>query len=180
MTPIPSHDHLTRERALALLEEWGHPYAAAWLDRKVAAGTLAFEGEPAVVSGAELWRRLLEDETDKLYNQAWSALESIKEAATPDEAAMLSMDALPSAVEQAFSLAPDLADQHLALLRQHSESRFRDFLRLLGVGTARESAERIACLAFWEDNADLVTDLRKTLFRLVREELEASARARAD
>ena len=179
MPPIPGDELLTREEVLALLEQWGHPYAAAWLERKTAARELVFAGEPAVVQGAALWRRLLKDESDKLYNQAWSALEGIKEAGDPDSVAMLSIDDFPSAVEQAWSLAPDLAGEHLALLRQHSEERYRDFLRSLAVGTPRELVERIECLAFWEDNAEITTDLRKSLCRLVREDLEARQRAHA-
>lgn len=179
MPAIPGDELLTREQVLALLETWGHPYAVPWLARKIAAGELVFAGEPGVVRGTALWLRLLQDECDKLYNQAWSALESIKEATDPDSVTMLAIDDFPSAVEQAWSLAPDLATEHLALLREHSEERYRDFLRSLGVGTTREAAERIECLAFWEVNADITSDLRKTLCRLVREELQARERLRA-
>ena len=36
-----------------------------------------------------VWRQLLKDECDKLYNQAWSAYEHIREAEDPDSVAML-------------------------------------------------------------------------------------------
>ena len=158
-----------RERAEALLGEWGHPRPAAWLDAKLDAGAIAAADEE--IDAADLWRELLADECDKLYNQAWCALEQIREAEDESEVLMLAVDDFPTAVEQAFSLAPALAKEHLDLLKSHRFERYETFAREMGLGTARQTAERIECLRFWEANADGLSRLRKTLFRLVRETL---------
>jgi hypothetical protein len=155
----------------ALLEDWQHPYADRWLDRQVEQGTLPFTGEPPTCLGDDLWQLLLSQECDKLYNQAWCALDQIQSADDPESVTMLAMDDLPSAVEQAWALAPDLADEHLELLRQHNPIRVEVMLADLGAGTEREPRERAECLSFWEDNAEGMTDYRRRLFRAVREGL---------
>ena len=167
--PLP--DLIGPDALGSLLDEWQHPYRERWLREKVKAGELVFSGDPPVASGDAVWRRLLADECGKLYNQAWSALQAIREAEDPDSVAMLAMDDLPSAVEQAWALAPDLAGEHLELLREYSEEKHRHFLDSLGVGTGREAAERIDALAFWEENAAIMTGFRRTLYRIVREGL---------
>lgn len=168
-SPLP--ERMSIEALGAFLEEWRHPYGERWLREKVKAAELVFSGDPPSVSGAAVWRRLLEDECSKLYNQAWSAYQHIKEAEDPDSVAMVAMDDLPSAVEQAWALAPELAGEHLALLREYREAKHEDFVRALGVGTEREIEERIEALAFWEENAEIMTDLRRRLYRTVREGL---------
>jgi len=172
--PLP--DRLTIDELGALLDEWQHPYAEKWLLQKVKASELVFSGEPATVSGESVWNQLLKDECDKLYNQAWSAYEHIKEAEDPDSVAMIAMDDFPSAVEQAWALAPQHAGEHLRLLREFREAKHEDFLRALGVGTERENQERIESLTFWAENAEIMTDFRRTLYRLVREALERPQR----
>lgn len=169
VSPLP--ERLTLDELGSLLDEWQHPYGERWLLEKVKANELVFTGEPPSVSGEAVWRRLLEDECGKLYNQAWSAYEHIKEAEDPDSVAMLGIDDLPSAVEQAWALAPELAGEHLSLLREFREAKYQEFLRSLRVGTEREVEERIAALAFWEENAEIMTEFRRTLYRLVREGL---------
>ena len=169
--PALAAPEIDRDRAEALLAGWGHPRPGAWLDGKLDAGAIAVADE--ALDAADLWRELLKDECDKLYNQAWCALEQIREAADESEVMMLAVDDFPSAVEQAFSLAPALATEHLDLLKSHRYERYEVFAREMGLGTARETAERIECLAFWEANADGLSRLRKTLFRLVRKTLEA-------
>ena len=168
-SPLP--DRLTLDELSAVLEEWQHPYGERWLVDKVKAAELVFTGEPPSVSGDSVWHRLLADECDKLYNQAWSAYEHIREAEDPDSVAMLGIDDLPSAVEQAWALAPDLAGEHLSLLREFREAKYQEFLRSLHVGTDREVDERIAALAFWEENAQIMSAFRRTLYRLVRQGL---------
>jgi hypothetical protein len=161
-----------------MLEDWQHPYAEKWVLQKIKAGELTFAGDPPEVSGEAVWRQLLKDECDKLYNQAWSAYEHLKEAQEsddPDSAFMIAIDDFPSAVEQAWSLAPEFAGEHLELLRKYRVERYQDFLRALGVGTDREDAERAECLAFWEDNAEIMTEFRKKLYRLVRAQLAERA-----
>ncbi len=155
----------------SLLDDWRHPYGERWLEEKVKSAELVFSGDPPRSSGEAVWRRLLEDECSKLYNQAWSAYEQIKEAEDPDSVAMLGMDDLPSAIEQAWALAPDLAGEHLSLLREFREAKYHEFLRSLGVGTEREVEERIEALTFWEENASIMTEFRRTLYRIVREGL---------
>ena len=44
----------------------------------------------------------------------------------------------------------------------------------MAAGTDREAAERIDALAFWEENAEGITDLRRSLYRLVRSALGSS------
>jgi hypothetical protein len=167
--PVDLRDEeLTEEEARARLESWGHPRPRRWLRQKAEQGEI----RPPRIRTADLWRALLKDECDKLYNQAWCALDSIRNAEDEESVLLLAMDDLPSAVEQAFSLAPPLAGEHLLLLRQHKEERHADFLRELGVGTEREERERIDCLAFWEENAEDMSDLRRTLLGLVRRELQ--------
>jgi len=48
------------------------------------------------------------------------------------------------------------------------------FVMELGVGTQRETAERVECLEFWADNAEGITGYRRTLFRVVADGLSAS------
>lgn len=167
--PLP--EQLTLDELGAVLAAWQHPYAERWLLEKVKNGVLVFSGDPPRVGGKTVWDRLLEDECSKLYNQAWSAYEHIKEAEDPDSVAMLGIDDLPSAVEQAWALAPEHAGEHLSLLKEFREAKYREFLRSLRVGTDGEVGERIAALAFWEENAEIMTDFRRTLYRLVREAL---------
>lgn len=168
-SPLP--ERLTLDELGSVLDQWQHPYGEHWLLDKVKNGELMFSGDPPTVSGETVWHRLLEDECAKLYNQAWSAYEHIKEAEDPDSVAMLGIDDLPSAVEQAWALAPEYAGEHLALLREFREAKYQEFLRSLKVGTEREVDERIAALAFWEENAEIMTEFRRTLYRLVREGL---------
>ena len=134
---------------------------------------IQFTGEPPRADRAEIFRELLRDECDKLYNQAWCALEQILDAEDEDSVMMLAVDDFPSAVEQAVSLAPDLAQEHLGLFRKYRQERYDTFLREFGIGTSREAQERIDCLAFWEKNAEGISDLRRALFRTVRESLES-------
>ena len=56
-------------------------------------------------------------------------------------------------------------------MMQHRVESHAQLSRELGIGTEREDRERADCLAFWEENAEGISDLRRTLFRLVREEL---------
>ncbi len=101
-----------------------------------------------------------------------SATVMVKEASSsPDSVMLLVIDDLPSAVEQAWALAPDLAGEHLELIRGHSQERYDNLLRELGAGTDREAAERRECLAFWEENAELMTPWRLRLYREVRQSL---------
>ncbi len=158
----------------SLLDEWQHPHGERWLAEKVKAAELVFCGDPPSVSGEAVWRRLLQDESSKLYNQAWCAYEHIKEAKDPESVAMLGMDDLPSAVEQAWALAPELAGEHLGLLKEFREAKYQEFLRSLRVGTEREVEERIDALAFWEENATIMTEFRRTLYRMVREGLASA------
>ncbi len=167
--PCPLAESLTRAEAEQVLAELGHPRPAYWLEFH--GETLAFSGEPPRCAGTTVWHRLLQDECDKLYNQAHCALEQIREAEDEESAAMLAMDDLPSAVEQAWSLAPQLAGEHLQLLRDYKEARYRDFRNQLGVGTGREAEERAECLEFWEENAVLTSELRQRLYREVRKGL---------
>ena len=148
------------EETAAFLEKIGHAATERWL-----AAHGPFE------SGLALWRELLRDECDKLYNQAWCAFDQIRSAEDPDSVMFLAMDDFPSAVEQAFALAPPLAGEHLSLLREYREERLDSFLREMAAGTDREAAERIDALAFWEENAEGITDLRRSLYRLVRSAL---------
>jgi len=179
-TPPPAlSGEIALDEAARLLEGWGHPRAERWLEVKVAGGAVPADGDPPRIAGADLWRELLRDECDKLYNQAWCALDRIRDAEDEESVLMLAMDDLPSSVEQAFSLSPDLAREHLDLLREHRFERYRQFADELGVGTARETRERAECLAFWEENGDDLSDLRRTLFRLVRERLEGATRRRS-
>ena len=164
--PLPST--LGRTEALDLLERWHKPQAGQWLANRQRDGSLPFEGEPPACEGPRLWTLLLKLECDKLYNQAWCALEQIQGAEDPDDAMMLAIDDLPSAVEQAWSLAPDLAGEHLDLLRQQNPARVERFLQEMGAGTDREPAERAESLSFWEENAEITSDFRKRLYREVR------------
>ncbi|MEN8151407.1 MAG: hypothetical protein ABFS86_16440 [Planctomycetota bacterium] len=169
--PELGHDALELEDAADRLTGLGHPRAAEWLVARTAEGRL-----PAPpLSPADVWRELLRDECDKLYNQAWCALETIRNADDPDEVMMVAVDEFPSAVEQAYSLAPALAGEHLALLREHREERWEDFVRELGIGTDREAGERVEALGFWEENAEGISDLRRNLFRIVRRQLTRPA-----
>lgn len=165
--PSPLPDRATRDEIQAALDRWDHPRRDAWLAAKRERGELRFEGDPPTVAGVAVWRLLLGEECDKLYNQAWCALDQIRQADDPDEVALTAMDDFPSAVEQAWALAPPLAGEHLALLREYRQERHADFLRQLQVGTDGERAERIECLTFWADNAEGITDYRRTLYRLV-------------
>jgi len=157
------------EEAASLLERWRHPRPHRWLRHAIDEGRVPAEGER--VRTADLWRELLRDECDKLHNQAWCALERIREAEDPESVMMLAIDDLPSAVEQAYSLAPSLAEETLDLLRQHRRERYEDLVRELGVGTVREEAERAECLDFWVENAEGISEIRRTLFRIVRDAL---------
>jgi hypothetical protein len=108
-------------------------------------------------------------EIDRLYNQAWCALERLDAG---EEDLMTAIDELPTAVEQAVSLDPEYAKEILELLRSRRPERYEDLVREMGLGTERETAERIECLAFWEANAEGMSERRRELFREVREELE--------
>jgi hypothetical protein len=174
--PVELTGEITLEEAARLLQGWGHPRAARWLELKVAGGAIPYEGDPPRVAGADVWRELLRDECDKLYNQAWCALDQIRDAEDEESVLMLAMDDLPSSVEQAFSLDPTLAREHVDLLKEHRFERYRQFVDELAVGTDRETRERIECLGFWEENGTDLSDLRRTLFRLVRETLESATR----
>jgi len=171
-SPLP--DFLTLAEAESLLQRWHHPNGARWLDHQALQETLTFAGAPPRCSGDELWHLLLSQECDKLYNQAWCALDQIQSADDPESVTFLAMDDLPSAVEQAWALAPALAQEHLALLVQHNPHRLDVLLADLGAGTSREPVERAECLSFWEDNAELMTDYRRRLYRAVREGLAES------
>ncbi len=92
-SPLP--ELISMDELGSLLDEWQHPHGERWLAEKVKAEELVFEGEPPSVGGEAVWRRLLQDECSKLYNQAWCAYEHIKEAKDPDSVAMLAMDDLP-------------------------------------------------------------------------------------
>ena len=168
---LPLPDLPTRAEVQALLQRWQHPYADRWLGRQLEQGTLTFDGDPPRCRGDELLLLLLSQECDKLYNQAWCALDQIQSADDPESVTLLAMDDLPSAVEQAWALAPELAVEHLGLLTQHNPRRVDVLLADLGAGTPREPAERAECLAFWEDNAEGITDYRRRLYRAVRESL---------
>jgi hypothetical protein len=173
--PLP--DRLTSDQAERLLADWGHPTPARWLEFHHSELQLA--GEPPSCPGERVWSRLLRDELDKLYNQAWCALEQIRAADDEETVMMLAMDDLPSAVEQAWSLSPEGAGEHLQLLRDYKEERHRDFLRQLGAGTDREAEERAECLEFWETNAELTSALRQRLYREVRATLRADPSERS-
>ncbi len=168
---LPLPESPTRAEIQSLLDRWQHPFSDRWLDRQIEQDRLAFTGDPPRCRGDELWRLLLTQECDKLYNQAWCALDQIQSADDPESVTLLAMDDLPSAVEQAWALAPELAIEHLGLLGQHNPRRVEVMLADLGAGTPREPAERAECLAFWEDNADGITDYRRRLYRAVREML---------
>lgn len=156
------------EQAVDLLLRWQKSEAERWVAYQRDKGTLPFEGDPPSCSGEALWRLLLSEECDKLYNQAWCALEQIREAEDPDDALMLAMDDLPSAVEQAWSLDPEFGAESLDLLGQHKPERVPRFLAEMAADTPREAAERAECLAFWEENAEITSDFRKRLYREVR------------
>jgi hypothetical protein len=168
--PELGHDVLDEEDAADRLSRLSHPRAAEWLARLVGEGRLPAPPFPPGL----VWRELLRDECDKLYNQAWCALEQIREADDPDTVMMIAVDEFPSPIEQAFSLEPTLAGEHLALLRDYREERYDDFAREMGIGTDREPAERAESLEFWEENAEGISDLRRNLFRIVRRQLAAS------
>ena len=172
-TPSPLPPSMTREQAVELLLRWHKSEADRWVAYQRDKGTLPFEGAPPRCSGEALWRLMLREECDKLYNQAWCALDQIQEAEDPDDALMLAMDDLPSAVEQAWSLDPELGAEHLQLLGQHKPGRVPRFLAEMAAGTPREAAERAECLAFWEENAEITSDFRKRLYREVRRVLLA-------
>jgi hypothetical protein len=163
------------EEAEERLREWGHRRPRRWLRRRLTDGEIAATGTPPRLRSADLWRALLKDECDKLYNQAWCALDQIRAAKDPDEVLMLVVDDFPSAVEQAFSLAPPFATEHLDLLREYSEEKLAAFRRELSIGEEDEPLERMECLAFWEANAEGMSPLRRTLYRMVREELARRA-----
>jgi len=167
--PELGHDDLDAESAAARLAALGHPRPAHWLNRLVEDGRIP----PPPFPAADLWRELLRDECDKLYNQAWCALDQIRSSDDPDAVMMLAVDDFPSPIEQAYGLAPSLAGEHLALLREYREERYEAFARELAIGTDREAAERADALAFWEENAEGISDLRRNLFRLVRRQLTA-------
>ena len=179
--PAPAARRLTMAEAEALLASWNHPRPQRWLTHKIENGALELDGHPPRLSGATMWWLLLGDECDKLYNQAWCSLEQIRAADDEDEVAMIALDDLPSAVEQAWSLAPELAGEHLGLLREYREERYQDFLRQLDAGGESELDERIDALEFWAENATLMSELRRTLYGLVGAQLERcrSARKRA-
>ena len=168
-SPLPPR--LTREQVLAQLERWQKPDASRWLAHRIDKGTLPLAGTPPTCTGDQLWELLLREECDKLFNQAWCALDQIRSAVDPDSMLLVAMDDFPSAIEQAYSLAPQFADEHLKMMREYSEERYQRFVAELGQGTDREDAERAECLAFWEENAELITDYRRLLYRLVREQL---------
>ncbi len=161
----------TRADAEAHLARLHYPNPRGWLDAQIEEGALGFAGEPPRCDGAQLWRLLLGMECDKLYNQAWCALDQIKNAEDPESVSMIAMDDLPSAVEQAWALAPELADEHLALLADHDPRRVEVMLADMGAGTPGEAAQRAECLEFWEDNAELTTEFRQALYRAVRDGL---------
>ncbi len=165
--PELGHDDLSLEAAAARLAGLGHPRPDEWLAARLAEGRLPSPPLPP----AAVWLELLRDECDKLYNQAWCALDQIRNADDPDSVMMTAVDDFPSPIEQAFGLAPSLAGEHLALLREYREERYADFVRELGIGTDREPAERADALAFWEENAEDISDLRRNLFRIVRRQL---------
>jgi len=172
-TPSPLPSTLSHDQAVELLLQWDKDEAERWVAYQRDKGALPFDGEPPRCSGSTLWRLLLRDECDKLYNQAWCALDQIQEAEDPDDVAMLAMDDLPSAVEQAWSLDPELGAEHLQLLGQHKPERVSRFLAEMAAGSPREAAERAECLAFWEENAEITSDFRKRLYREVRRVLLA-------
>ena len=171
-TPCPLPNELTREEAARRLSAMNLPNVEDWLLQHEEARELTFKGDPAVCSGMELFSLILKEECDRLYNQANVAYMQIRAAGEDEPDFITAIDTFPSAVEQAFSLAPQFSAKHLELLRQYKEERYQTFCRELGVGTQRELAERIECLAFWEDNADMLSRFRKTLFGVVREQLE--------
>jgi len=164
LPPTPFPVRMTRDEVQRWLDRWDHPRRDAWLAAKEERGELRFDGDPPTVAGVDVWRLLLREECDKLYNQAYCALDQIQEAENPDDVMITAMDDFPSAVEQAWSLAPSLAEEHLLLLREYKEERHTRFVEELGVGTDREPAERVECLAFWADNAEGITDYRRTLY----------------
>jgi hypothetical protein len=161
---------MTRGAAEELLDALGHRAGAAWLSNRIADGDLPLSGDPPILSGDDLWRALLADECGKLYNQAWCAAGRLDEEGAEADL-MLGIDELPSAVEQAWSLSPDDAGEHLDLLKAHRPERHENLCRELAIGTERETAERIECLAFWEANGEDLSPLRRRLFTLVREAL---------
>jgi len=171
-TPSPLPLALTLDEAVELLQRWHKDRAELWVVHQRDEGKLPFDGDPPRCSGEALWRLLLSEECDKLYNQAWCALDQIRDAEDPDDALMLAIDDLPSAVEQAWSLDPDLGAEHLRLLGEHKPGRVPRFLTEMAAGTPREAAERAECLAFWEENAELTSDFRRRLYREVRKALE--------
>jgi hypothetical protein len=176
--PAPAARRLTLAEAEELLASWHHPRPERWLSHKIDSGALDLDGDPPLLSGATLWWLLLGDECDKLYNQAWCALEKIRAADDEDEVMMIALDDFPSAVEQAWSLAPELAGEHLALLREYKEARYQDFLRQVGAGGDTELDERIDALEFWTENDALMSELRRTLYGLVGAQLERCRNAR--
>ena len=100
--PAAAARRLTPDEAEALLSDWHHPRPRRWLDHKLERGDLVLEGDPPTVSGPTLWWLLLADECDKLYNQAWCALDQLRTAEDQDSVIMVAIDDLPSAIEQAF------------------------------------------------------------------------------
>lgn len=175
-TPSPLPDRLTWDQALALLTDWEHHAPERWLAHQRDNALLTFTGDPLACSGDQLWSLLLKVEADKLYNQAWCALDQIQSADDPEDTLMLAMDDLPSAVEQAWSLDPAIATEHLDLLRQHKAGRVERFLAEMAAGTDREPAERADSLAFWEDNAEITSPFRQRLYREVRAVLQRQKR----
>ncbi len=171
-TPCPLPSELSRDEAAKRLEAMKLPNVEDWLSQREEARELTFKGDPAVCSGEELFSLILKEECDRLYNQANVAYQQIHAANEEDVDFITAIDTFPSAVEQAFSLAPQFSGKHLELLKQYKEERYKAFCQDLGLGTKRELSERIECLAFWEDNADMLSQFRKTLFSVVREQLE--------
>ena len=167
--PLPPT--LTRLEAEVHLARLEHPDPRRWLDAQAEQGKLPFDGAPPRCPGDRLWRQILTTECDKLYNQAWCALDQIRSAEDLESVSMIAMDDLPSAVEQAWALAPDLAGEHLALLAEHDPRRVDLLLADLGAGTPREAAERAECLEFWEVNAEITSNFRQSLYRTVRRAL---------
>ena len=93
---------LMEEEARVRLKSWGHPRPGRWLRQKAEQGEI----QPPRIRAADLWRALLMDECDKLYNQAWCALDSIRNAEDEESVLLLAMDDLPSAVEQTTGSVP--------------------------------------------------------------------------
>ena len=85
---------------------------------------------------------------------------------------------MPHTVHRAGETGERLVDRLDALEARGVRGQIGEPLAVETVGGANlELAERVECLAFWEENAALMTNYRRTLYGLVRRELEGAVDA---